>query len=117
MTFTNTRISNNIIANGVLLVIEKNVDTSGLALTNNMEKTNPKFVAPQAFDFHLRPDSPAIDTGLSLSEAAEDHRGCLRPQGEGQDIGAYEYPGPFLRAARLKTKSDAKPAIADRKKF
>ena len=52
MRLANVRISNNIISNGVLLFAEKNVDTSGLTLADNLEKTDPKFADPAAFDFH-----------------------------------------------------------------
>ena len=65
MRFANVRISNNIISNGVLLSAEENVNASGLILADNLEKTDPKFADPAAFDFHLRSDSPAIDAGLS----------------------------------------------------
>ena len=49
--FANVRISNNIISNGVLLSAEENIDASGLILADNLEKTDPKFADPAAFDF------------------------------------------------------------------
>jgi hypothetical protein len=90
MRFANVRISNNMISNGVLLSTEDNIDVSGLVLANNLEKTDPKFADPAAFDFHLRSDSPAIDGGLTLSGIANDYDGRVRPAGGGMDIGAYE---------------------------
>jgi hypothetical protein len=110
MRFANVRVSNNIVSNGVLLSAEENVDVSGLILADNLEKTDPKFVAPAAFDFHLRSDSPAIDAGLTLSGVANDYDGRLRPRGGAADIGAYEYPDSSSRTARSRAKSKAKPS-------
>jgi len=90
MRFANVRISNNIISNGVLLRAEENINASGLILSNNLEKTDPKFTDPAAFNFHLRPDSPAIDVGLTLSGVTNDYDGRARPRGGHVDIGAYE---------------------------
>jgi hypothetical protein len=90
MRFSNVRISNNIISNGVLLSAEENINASGLILANNLEKTDPKFADPAAFDFHLRPDSPAIGVGLALSGVTNDYDGRARPRGGRVDIGAYE---------------------------
>ncbi|HEX5083002.1 MAG TPA: right-handed parallel beta-helix repeat-containing protein [Blastocatellia bacterium] len=114
MRFANVRISNNIISNGVLLFAEKNIDTSGLALANNLEKTDPKFADPAAFDFHLRPDSPAIDAGLTLSGVDNDYDGRLRPRGVGMDIGAYEHLDSSSRTARSRAKSKAKPSDSNK---
>jgi hypothetical protein len=100
MRFANVRISNNIISNGVLLRAEKNVDSSGLILADNLEKTDPKFADPTAFDFHLRSDSPAIDAGLALSGVANDYDGRVRPRGGRVDIGAYEHLDSSSRTAR-----------------
>ena len=43
-----------------------------------------------ASDYHLQPNSPAIDAGVATS-AARDHDGTPRPQGARFDIGAYEW--------------------------
>ena len=42
-------------------------------------------------DYHLQATSPAIDVGLTLEDVVDDLDGISRPQGEGYDIGAYEY--------------------------
>jgi len=110
MRFANVRVSNNIVSNGVLLSAEENVDVSGLILADNLEKTDPKFADPAAFDFHLRSDSPAIGAGLTLSGVANDYEGRLRPWGGATDIGAYEYPDSSARTARSRAKSKAKPS-------
>jgi hypothetical protein len=49
------------------------------------------FQYPTGNNFHLRPDSPAIDSGAVLSDVPGDLEGNPRPQGSGYDIGAYEY--------------------------
>ena len=45
-----------------------------------------------AFDFRLRPGSPAIDAGLSDAAPKDDRAGVKRPQGRAVDLGAYERP-------------------------
>ncbi len=64
---------------------------------------DPAFVDPLR-DFHLRPDSPAIDAGGSIHGVVRDLDGRLRPidsvrepRGDGSnlDMGAYEYPIPL----------------------
>jgi hypothetical protein len=114
MRFANVRISNNMISNGVLLSTEENVAASGLILADNMEKTDPKFADPAAFDFHLRSDSPAIDAGLALPGVGADYDGRVRPRGGRVDIGAYEHPDPPSRTARLRAKSKAKPSDSNK---
>jgi hypothetical protein len=51
---------------------------------------NPRFVNPAAGDYHLAGGSPAIDAGTNVG-VATDLDGIARPQGEGYDIGAYEF--------------------------
>ena len=52
---------------------------------------DPLFVNPQKQDFHLRPESPAIDRGIFLKEVKVDFEGRKRPWGKAPDIGALEY--------------------------
>jgi carboxypeptidase family protein/cohesin domain-containing protein len=76
---------------------------------NNIDKTDPKFVNPEDFDYHLSPASPAIDAGYDGSNHApgsyppldHDFDGNFRPidvaginnngNYEDYDIGADEY--------------------------
>ena len=55
--------------------------------------SDPLFTNAGANDFSLRPGSPAKDWGTSSvsSVVKTDINGIPRPQGEGYDIGAYEY--------------------------
>jgi hypothetical protein len=52
---------------------------------------NPLFANPSVRDFHLRSGSPAIDAGQSSNTVLDDYDGASRPQGSGNDIGAFEY--------------------------
>jgi parallel beta-helix repeat protein len=52
---------------------------------------DPKLRNPTKGDFRLRPDSPLIDSGLSLTGVKRDRDGNPRPAGSAPDIGAYEY--------------------------
>jgi hypothetical protein len=52
---------------------------------------NPLFVDAAAGKFKLRPESPAINAGISLPQVPCDFDGNKRPSGSGYDIGAFEY--------------------------
>ncbi len=54
----------------------------------NIIDADPGFVAP--YDFHLLPDSPCIDAGLTSLAPATDYDGTARPNGFETDIGIYE---------------------------
>jgi hypothetical protein len=83
---SNVAIYNNITHQATL------VDTaaSGLSFSGNKENTDPLLSNPGAFDFHLGSGSPAINSGLTLSDVTNDYSGTVRPQGSAYDIGAYE---------------------------
>ena len=56
--------------------------------------TDPQFINYQANgfgDYHLKPGSPAIDSGTSIGASSIDFDGNTRPQGAGYDIGPYEF--------------------------
>jgi hypothetical protein len=55
---------------------------------------NPLLVNPSLRDFQVEEGSPAIDNGVALGSTYDiDIVGVSRPQGQGWDIGAYEYTG------------------------
>ncbi len=58
---------------------------------HNLIDGDPLFRDPEANDFHLLPNSPAIDAGATIAEVQSDHDGISRPQGKAYDLGAYEY--------------------------
>jgi hypothetical protein len=49
------------------------------------------FVNPGMGNYHLLPNSPAVDSGLISNEVTNDLEGNARPSGSTHDIGAYEY--------------------------
>ena len=53
-------------------------------------QSDPLFVNKVLLDFHLQLTSPAVDTGVSITEVTTDYEGTSRPQGSAYDIGAYE---------------------------
>jgi parallel beta-helix repeat protein len=48
------------------------------------------FVDPASNNYQLKPGSPAINGGTTLSDVPTDILGVKRPQGAGYDIGCYE---------------------------
>lgn len=52
---------------------------------------DPLFVNAADRDYHLTAYSPAIDAGTAEGAPVVDLDGVSRPQGEGYDIGSYEY--------------------------
>jgi len=65
---------------------------AGSPWPHDLWKVNPLFVNPASGDFHLQPNSPAIDAGVAVTIVTDDYDGNPRPQGAGYDIGAYELP-------------------------
>ncbi len=66
-------------------------DYDGEIRGSDYQEGDPRFVAPVAGDFHLLPDSPAIDNGSPAAAPNDDFDGAPRPQGAGFDIGAFEH--------------------------
>ncbi|HOK56620.1 MAG TPA: choice-of-anchor Q domain-containing protein [bacterium] len=60
---------------------------------NGINGGDPKFVNFEKKDFHLLPDSPAIDRGTEIKDWIDpkDKDGIKRPSGSKWDIGAYEF--------------------------
>jgi len=63
---------------------------------SNLAVPNASFVNAGAGDYHLVPGSPAIDVGAVVSSVLTDRDGVRRPQGNGPDIGAYEWLRPIM---------------------
>ena len=73
----------------------------------------PDYVV-EAPDYHLRPDSPCIDSGTREAAPASDLEENVRPCGPGVDIGAFEMGGcaPF-RFLRGDCNGDANVDLSD----
>jgi len=74
--------------------IDHNLSTGavgGGGIGSNIDNTDPKFINPSALDFRLQAGSPAIDAGALLTMVLNDFLGIVRPQGAGDDIGAFEF--------------------------
>lgn len=61
----------------------------------NTESADP-LINSAAYDFHLKATANAVDSGENLTGIFNtDKDGVLRPQGDGWDIGAYEYESGY----------------------
>lgn len=83
------------------VVVRNNLATDfqlddGIVNDHNTTLTDltPFFVDPAKFDLHLLPNAPAVDTGSADQAPAADLEGIPRPQGNGFDLGAYEWHEP-----------------------
>ena len=71
-----------------------NYINNGNGTLQNTLTADPQFVNYQSNgtgDYHLKAISPAIDAGTAIGAPETDFDGNARPQGNGYDIGAYEY--------------------------
>lgn len=82
--------SGHVAINNICYGNSNNSITGSVTKTTNLEGTNPRFVDGPNHDFHLLPDSPAIDAGTTVGSVPSDQQGAARPQGSAYDIGAYE---------------------------
>jgi len=100
-------IANNIIASPGLLATQPLYAYFDLqanphvSLSNNLTVATPVLaglVNAAANDYHLLPNSPAIDNGMNGTPYAvtADIEGNPRPYGKAYDIGAYEYSGGVM---------------------
>ena len=78
-------------------------DLTGTAITDDHNTTLTTatlatfFVKPTGpFDLHLLPAAPAIDTGSAIEAPPLDADRIARPQGQGIDLGAYEWHEPAV---------------------
>jgi len=79
-------------------VVRNNLTTALAGAESVLEENNiiirdpdTLFVDPEEFDLHLKPDAPAIDAGSNIDAPKLDRDRIPRPQGNGIDIGAYEW--------------------------
>jgi len=89
----NNKWNYNLSYNGRVLV--NNGHSNAVLERENLIDIDPLFVNPSLIvkeaNFRLQPQSPAINSGTSLSAANIDFVGNKRPVGTGYDMGAYEF--------------------------
>lgn len=102
---SNVRFLNNIVYAGPGDLIIQPPEDGTVIFANNIyygdERpylgVNDRFIDPRLVDvqqdnFHLLPDSPAVDTGVATLAPGTDIKGVERPRGNGFDLGVYESP-------------------------
>ena len=91
--FYNQRDRRHLVRNNIFYPPDENLVSSEenayRAIDNR--QVAPRFVDAKSFDFRLRPDSPAIDSGIADRAPETDFAGRRRPQGSRVDIGAWEF--------------------------
>ena len=85
--------SDNIIRNNLTadMANDSNIGQVDHNFTIPFSRYDSYFVNIDEFDLRLKADARAIDRGSELDAPAIDILGTPRPQGDGYDIGAYEY--------------------------
>jgi len=85
-------------------VVRNNLATAFTSAVSVLQDSNLKIMNPASlfqdaarFDLHLLPGSPAIDAGSSVNAPKLDRDRIPRPQGDGIDIGAYEWHADDVR--------------------
>ena len=76
------------------LVYNNSTNYDGIADQTNINgniAADPLFLDSQNYKFQLQQNSPARDAGLLFIAPTDDFNGIPRPQGNGIDMGAYEY--------------------------
>ncbi len=92
-------------ATPVITITYSDIKFTGVYTGAGNINADPHFVRPITYtsaptttgDYHLQPDSPAIDQG-NFAGVMVDLEGRPRPIGPGYDLGAYEAPLPTLLA-------------------
>ncbi len=75
-------------SHNILFSTEGNIDPGDFP--NDLVNINPLLIDPARDNYHIPAGSPAVDAGLDLG-ITTDLDGHSRPQGNGPDIGAYEF--------------------------
>ncbi len=75
---------------------------------HNEWNVNPQFIDPSSGNFHQSNNSPLIDSGIELPVTI-DYDNHLRPEGNGYDIGPYEYVFTVAPTATLNPTNTSTP--------
>ncbi|MBN2529682.1 MAG: right-handed parallel beta-helix repeat-containing protein [Deltaproteobacteria bacterium] len=85
-----TPVQDCVIANNLTTAVS-GMDTPETMGNIIIKDASAYFVDMDNFDFHLLPQSSALDAGLAEWAPALDRDGIPRPQGNGVDVGAFEW--------------------------
>ena len=87
---------------------------NGIVATNalSMDSQFVNWQATGGGDYHLRATSPLINIGTSLGAPSTDFDGNARPQGQGFDIGPYEFISPGAPPVPTRPTASTPTAIA-----
>jgi len=96
-----TPSENCIIRNNIAMKISSGPETiADHNLIIDFDWAKKYFIDYSSFDLHLTADSPAIDMGSEEFAPPIDRDGVKRPQGNGIDLGAYEFTNAQLDAGQ-----------------
>ncbi len=94
-TFINVAAGGTLTANNNIFYGPGTPSSTGALSADNLTGTDPLFVAPAAYDYHLQAGSPAIDKGVPISEAATEGGVPMSL------LPTFEYVQPLGSVARL----------------
>jgi len=86
----NTTVQNNLLFG---TNTDISIETTAPRNVSNNIVADPQFMNFSARDFRLKPSSPAINKGVTISLFSDDFIRARRPAGSAYDLGAYEFGG------------------------
>ena len=78
-------------------------ELGNISSSNNHLTADPRFVDAANGNYRLQADSPAVGQAFADFSPTVDRRGVHRPQGNGPDIGAYEFDEGVVPASHVLT--------------
>ncbi len=81
------------------------IDQAGYAGSNGNLNEDPMFADPANGNYRLHDGSPCLNTGTDVNAPEDDLDGTPRPQGDGFDMGAYEFEEADVESPTIETVS------------